>query len=93
MLPLPTPILMEALLRHRRREHNPAAARSALTRRPHRVQPLQLRLSLALALQAPVARLDPLGLGAGPRFRPIRDEPETAGATDPDSHQSDPIVA
>jgi hypothetical protein len=93
MRPLPARVSMKTLLRLRRHEHDRAIRGSALPCRPHLLEPLHLRAGPALTLQAPIARLDPLALGAGPCFRPKRDETQAAGATDSDSHQSNRIVA
>jgi hypothetical protein len=54
---------------------------------------LLLRLAHALALRAPVALLDPFGLGARPSLRPKTEEAEAVLAIDGDSDQFTQIVA
>jgi hypothetical protein len=82
-----TPVIVKPLFRHRRQKHDLAIRSSALTRRPLRQLPRLLLLPLPLALQAPIALLDPLEAAAQPHVRPKPQETEAVVALEAQSHQ------
>src|SRR5215207_9015559 len=84
--PLPTAVVMEALSRPRRDEHDSAIGSRTLTGRPHLPETVDLRLARGLTPRAPVAGLDPLQPGL-PTGRAIADEAQAGSARDLNSRQ------
>jgi hypothetical protein len=73
-------IATEPLFRLVRREHDGAPSKYARARTPQFLEPLKLRLRLALPLLAPAASLDPNDRAARPGVLAKVDESETEPA-------------